>query len=911
MRHLTLAEIRARALAFSQRWQGVTSESAEKQTFWNEFFEVFGISRRRVASFEVPVQLKDERRGKIDVFWRGTLLVEHKSAGADLSAAFAQAADYFEGIAEEEIPRHVVVSDFARFRVYDLDDAARPVTFPLAKLHEHISLFGFISGYTERRFQDAPPVNAEAAELMADLHDELRRNGYSGHPLAALLVRLMFCLFADHTALFPRGLFREIVENKTRVDGSDVGRLLQDLFTVLDTPADSRQQHLDAALAELPYVNGRLFAERFDPPAFDAAARRRLLKCCAFDWSGVSPAIFGSMFQMVMDEDSGRRRSLGAHYTSEKNILKALDPLLLDGLREELRRARSERALAALFNKIANIAVLDPACGCGNFLIIAYRELRLLEMEILRRLQKSPRNGGSRFLSVDFAKGLNVDAMYGIEIEEFPVRVAETALYLVDHQMNLRASEEFGKNFIRLPLTKSPTIVHGNALRTDWKQVVPPSRLTCIVGNPPFVGKGVRTQEQADDMRLVWGDAPSSGELDYVSAWYAKALDYIEGTTIPVAFVSTNSLTQGEQVSAFWPALLRRGASIHFAHRTFRWDNEAPGKAHVYCVIIGWGVASPKRRRLFDYDSPTGEPQCRVVTHINPYLVEYDDVFVQPRRTPLCDVPPIVFGSMPNDGGRLLLDAEERADLIRREPRAARFLRRIVGSHEFLNGVERWCLWLVDASPEDLRGLPGVMERIEAVRRHRAASRREATRRLADTPALFGEIRQPRGRYLLIPSVSSERRRYVPLGFMPARTVASNLALLVPGANLYHFGVLQSAMHMAWMRAVCGRLESRYRYANEVVYNTFPWPDKPSSRAVAAVGRAASTVLAARKRFPRDTPADLYDPDVMPRPLLKAHQALDRCVDRCYRTKRFRDEAARVQHLFAVYDTLRRRDTTN
>jgi N-6 DNA Methylase len=521
--YLPLTEIRARAVAFSKGWKGETSESAEKQTFWNEFFNVFGIHRRRVATFEEPVQLLGDRRGRIDLFWPGVLLVEHKSAGADLTAAARQAANYFDGIGEEDIPKYVMVSDFAKFRLYNLEREVEPIEFPLEKLHLHVSDFAFLTGHTFRPYEDAPKVNVKAAENMADLHDALRRNRYAGEPLAVFLVRLMFCLFADCTGLFPRSQFRDVIERKTRSDGSDVGGRIALIFRILNQREDERQQNLDADIAALPYVNGHLFEARYDPPEFDADARKKLLKCCSYDWSEVSPAIFGAMFQMVMDEDDGRRRAIGAHYTSEKNILKALGPLLLDGLKSDIEKATTAPALRAFLQRVADIAVLDPACGCGNFLVIAHRELRRLELAAYRKLAKLDKKP----LSIVLVRRIEVDAMYGIEIDPFACRVAETALYLVDHQMNLEASEEFGENYIRLPLDKAPHITAGNALRMDWSTVVPAERLSCIVGNPPFVGKAFRTAQQSADMDVAFGQWHKHGELDYVAAWYAKALAYI------------------------------------------------------------------------------------------------------------------------------------------------------------------------------------------------------------------------------------------------------------------------------------------------------------------------------------------------------------------------------------------------
>jgi hypothetical protein len=943
--YLTLNEVRARALAFSKEWKGEKSESAEKQSFWNEFFNIFGIHRRRVASFEVNVDMLKGARGKIDLFWPGLLLVEHKSAGKDLATAFKQATDYFDGLDDEDLPKYVIVSDFARFKLYNLDDKSE-VEFPLSKLHQNISAFGFLTGHTFKTYEEAPEVNVKAAQHMADLHDALKKNGYTDHPLAVLMVRLMFCMFADHTGLFPKNLFRQIIERKTDKSGVDVGPMIQQVFSVLDTLETKRQKNLDEDLASFRYVNGLLFKDRFDPPAFDAAARKTLLKCLAFDWSSVSPAIFGSMFQMVMEEEKGKRRKIGAHYTSEKNILKCLRPVLIDPLRAEFEKATTEAALEKLLARIADMAVLDPACGCGNFLVIAYRELRQIEIDIYRKLQQMKKRTGERLLSVAFMQGLNVDQMYGIEVEEFPCRVAETALYLIDHVMNMKASEEFGEDFIRLPLKEAPHITHGNALRTNWATVAPLDKLAVIIGNPPFLGKKMRgkkddprSMEQAEDMGIVFGDWDGHAELDYVSAWYKKAADFIKGTSVPVSFVSTNSITQGEQVCILWPRLLNEGVRIRFAHRTFQWSNDAPGEASVYCVVIGWAFSEPSTRLLFDYETPKCEPQVREVKRINPYLVDYDDVFIYPRRKPLCDVPPIVFGSMANHAApkrkdlegkvseaeivrltsdQLLLTTEEKDALIKAEPGAKKWVRPFIGSDEFINGVERWCLWMVGITPGELRAMPEVMKRIQTVKENRLASDREATRKLAAAPWLFGEVRQPDKPYIVVPRHSSENRQFIPMGMVGPDIIAGDACTFIETKDRYIFGVLQSTMHMAWVRQVCGRIKSDFRYSNEIVYNNFPWPDANAvtDKQKEAVRAAAQALLDTRaalqtpaKGQKPQTLADLYDADVMPAALIKAHKYIDKAVDACYAASGkpsggFDTDLSRVKYLFERYASL-------
>lgn len=899
---LSQKEIRDRAYLFASEWDAVTRERAEAQTFWNEFFNIFGFNRRRIASFEEPVKKLGDRRGSMDLFWKGTLLVEHKSKGQDLDKAYQQALDYFPGLKDQDLPKYVLVSDFARFRLYDLEESSQH-EFTLAQLPERTHLFGFISGYTKRTYQDQDPVNIAVAEKMGELHDALLDSGYSGHELEQFLVRLIYCLFADDTGIFPKDHFRYFIEDRTREDGADTGPNIANIFQILNTPEDKRSRTLDDDQKQFPYVNGSLFAEPLPIPSFDSQMRRILLECCGFDWSKVSPAIFGSMFQSVMDKV--KRRNLGAHYTSEKNILKLVRGLFLDDLYAEFEKVKNNASrLKAFHERIARLRFFDPACGCGNFLIITYREVRRLEIEVLKQLQHLSRSSqGGLFVS-----SIDVDSVYGIELEEFPARIAEVALWLVDHQMNRQLSAEFGTTFWRLPLRKTANIKHGNALRMDWESFVPKPEASeetlFILGNPPFVGKANQSAEQKADMQLVCGKLDGSGVLDFVCAWYVKAAEFIQETRIKAAFVSTNSITQGEQVGALWSHLLDQHIKIHFAHRTFKWSNEARGNAQVYCVIVGFAafdLTERNAKRLFDYEAVTAEPMEIRANNINPYLIDADDIVIPSRKKTICDVPPISFGSMPNDGGHLLLSSEDKAELLRKEPKAGKYIRQLLGSQEFINGEDRWCLWLKDASPAELRALPEVMKRVEKVRKYRLDSTREATRKLAAVPYLFGEIRQPESEYIIIPKVSSERRRYIPIGFLEKEVIATDLGLTIANATLYHFGVLTSAMHMAWMRQVCGRLKSDYRYSNNLVYNNFPWPEAPTDKQRAKVEQCAQAVLDARAAFPDSTLADLYDPNSMPKQLLTAHQALDTAVDACYRSASFKTELERLEFLFALY----------
>lgn len=899
---LSWNEIRDRAIAYSKEWEGEESERAEAQSFWNDFFAVFGVHRRRVAVFEKQVELSRAKRklkgGRIDAFWKGVLLIEHKSAGADLDRAFGQAADYFDGIPERDLPNYILVSDFQRFRLYDLEADAH-WEFQLADLHKHIKRFGFIAGYAPQEIKPQDPVNIRAAEEMGRLHDLLKASGYTGHDLEVLLVRLVFCLFADDTGIFPKQSFRDWLEARTAEDGSDLGPQLALLFQVLNTSAEKRQKNLDEQIAEFAYVNGRLFEEPLRVASFDSKMRATLLDCCTLNWGAVSPAIFGALFQSIMDEKA--RRNLGAHYTSEENILKLIKPLFLDGLWAEFHRIKGNKnRLFEFHKKLHNLTFLDPACGCGNFLVITYRELRLLELEILRAARKDEKS--AMLLSLHSFLTINVDQFYGIEIEEFPSQIAQVALWLIDHQMNQLVSQEFGVYFARIPLTTSPHIVHGNALQIDWNNVIPAIALSYVISNPPFSGAMVMGESQRDDMALVFADLKGFGVLDYVSCWYWKAAKYIDDTDVKVGFVSTSSITQGEQIGLLWaPMVHRYRINIHFAHRTFRWSNEAKGVAAVHCVIIGFAQTVPSSRVIYQYDTVDGEPHPVAATNINAYLVNAPDVFLVNRSTPICAVPPMRFGSMPRDGGHFLMTEDEKDELLRVEPHARKFVRPYIGSDEFINGYLRYCLWLLDAQPDELRRLPKVMERIDKVREFRLASKAAATRKFAATPTLFCQVAQPDSDYLLVPGVSSERRRYIPIGFMHSNVIANNLVFTVPNATLYHFGVVSSEMHMAWVQYTCGRLESRYRYSKDIVYNNFPWPDAPSEKQIKAVEQKAKDVLNIRAEYARASLADLYDPLTMPQKLAMAHKALDRAVDSAYGRKTFASDAERVAFLFQIY----------
>ena len=894
---LSWNEIRNRAFSFAREWQEETREHAEAKSFWDDFFHVFGISRRRVATFEEHVKKGDGRDGFIDLLWKGTLLIEHKSRGRNLERAHKQAKEYFSGLKDYELPRYILVSDFERFRLYDLDQGGKIIAeFHLAELPDNIKLFAFMAGYTATEIRPEDPVNIKAAEKMGRLHDALKDIGYTGRELEVYLVRLLFCLFAEDTGIFERNLFRDFIQLHTNEDGSDLAAQLNHLFQVLNTPPDKRLANLAEQLAAFEYVNGKLFADFLPVASFDAAMRSMLLDACDLDWSAISPAIFGSLFQSVMD--AKERRNLGAHYTSETNILKLIKPLFLDDLKKEFTRIKKSKSrLVSFHKKLASLTFLDPACGCGNFLVITYRELRLLELEVLKCLYP----GGQGVLDVGMLIRVNVDQFYGIELEEFPAQIAQVALWLVDHQMNLLVSETFGMYFARLPLTTSATIIHGNALEIPWQSIVSKERLSYILGNPPFIGSKYQSAAQRAEIAAVSGGIKGSGILDYVTGWYFLASRYIEGTSIEVAFVSTNSITQGEQVGVLWKEMFARGVTINFAHRTFQWNSEARGKAAVHCVIIGFARHGRKQKKLFVYEDIRSEPHEQNAANINAYLVDGPNVILENRRTPLCDVPKIGIGNKPIDGGHYLFTPEEKKKFLEIEPKAAPYFRRWIGAREFLNGIERWCLWLGDCPPSVLKRMPACMKRVKQVQVYRLNSTSKPTRKLAATPTRFHVENMPQGNYLIIPGVSSERRKYIPIGFKSPDVLASNLLNISGEATLYHFGILSSTMHMAWMRYTAGRLKSDYRYSIGLVYNNFPWPETVTDKKKKQVELAAQAVLDARKQFPDSTLADLYDPLTMPVQLTRAHEQLDKTVDTSYRPQPFPNELGRVQFLFSLY----------
>ena len=907
---LSWNEVRVHAATFADKWKDAAYEKGETQSFYNDFFQIFGVERRSVARYEEHVAKLDNRSGYIDLFWPGVLIVEQKSAGRNLARAYDQAGEYFDALPEHQRPRYILVSDFQTFELHDLAER-ETAAFTLSKLHAHVQKFGFILGVQRRTFRDQDPASIKAAELVGRLHDALGAAGYRRHDLERFLVRIVFCLFADDTGIFePRDIFFDFIETRTRDDGSDLGPFLTQLFEVLNTPENDRASALDEDLARFPYVNGDLFRDPLRIPSFTAVMRGSLLDACRFDWSNISPAIFGALFQSVMDPEE--RRAQGAHYTTEKNILKVIEPLFLDDLRAEFARLqvrKDSRRLADLRRfqeKLGRLRFFDPACGCGNFLIIAYRELRLLETEVIRAIHGS---GGQDVLDVSFLSQVDVDQFHGIELGEFPARIAETALWMMDHIMNNRLSLEFGRTYARIPLQKAPRIVQGDALDIDWPDVLPADQCDYVLGNPPFIGAKYQTTEQRSQVRRIVGLGGSGGTLDYVSAWLIKAGAYVTGGT-RIGFVATNSTTQGEQVGQLWPLLFDRyGLEIAFAHRPFAWGSDARGKAHVHVVILGLDRRANARdaKRLFSYPDLNGDPEETRHTALSPYLFDAGTLSdphltVHEQSGPANGMGKLIIGSKPIDGGHYIFSAGERDALLEAEPDAAPFLRPFVGAREYLQGGERWILALHDVAPDVLARLSRVRERVVAVRTYRQGSKSKPTVELAKTPTLYHVNVVPTAPFLVIPKVSSERREYVPIGWLEPPTIPSDLVFVFQNAALADFALLTSAMHMAWLRHVSGRLESRYRYSIGLVYNTFPMPPGDLDRS--KLKPLAQAVLDARAIHPTATLAELYDPDLMPPSLRRAHQVLDRTVDRLYRPGGFTSERERIEHLFMLYEKM-------
>ena len=867
---------------FADRYANATSEKQLAQSFWRDFFtEVCGVDDLLTAGIEFEHPVKSASTGKvrfIDVLWPGVVLIEHKSAGEDLDKAEIQARDYLVSLHDAKRPPVFILSDFTRIRIVNVFADSR-VDFALTDLPSHLAAIeAVLEGAADRATEAQVAADAKAANLMAALFVAFEKAGYEGHEVSVFLVRVLFLLFGDDTRMWRQHLFQEFVKNSPG-DGTGLGGMLAELFQALNTPPDRRSPTLSPSLSDFPYVNGGLFAEPLPVFSFTPPMREALLAASNYDWASISPALFGSMFQTVKSREA--RRELGEHYTSEANILKVIGPLFLNDLYERLAAAwESPAALTNLRNDLGKLTFLDPACGAGNFLLVAYKRLRDLELKIISRVAEL--SGKPVALTLDGSVGLRVHLgqFYGIEVEEWSSQIATVAMFLADHQANLAAEEITGLAHNRFPLSESAHIHHGNALTTDWRALLHIDDATVIMGNPPFSGYTWLTQEQKADSALVWAGVPASGRLDYVANWFLRAAQAVEGTKARVAFVATNSVSQGEQPPIIWGQLTPLGAAIDFAHRSFHWSNGAPGQAGVTVVIIGFSARSRSGLvPLWSYPDLRGEPILTRVPNINAYLLPGPSVLVRSRKRPLQPSTPVMDnGSKPVDDGNLSnISPEEAAQIRASDPIAAAYLRPILGARELIHGEERWCLWLLGAPLDHIRDSPVLRERVEAVRSFRLASAKKQTVQDADRPTEFQQIRQPLTDYLAVPRITSEHRDYVPIARMSADVILNDKVSYVADADLATFAVLSSRPFNVWNKAVSGRTRNDTLISNTITYNNFPFPDLTSDDRD-AIETAADHILTARAAFPHNSLADLYDPVLMPEALRRAHRTNDRVV---------------------------------
>ena len=916
------------ARKFAAYWKDKGYEKGQSQTFWLTLLsDVLGVED--VGSFiTFEEQVKLDHTSFIDGIIPSThVLIEQKSIDKNLKAAikqsdgsllspFQQAKRYAAELPYSQRPRWIVICNFAEFHVYDMErPGGDPEVILLADLEKEYYRLQFLVDTGSEHIKKEMEISLQAGELVGALYDALLKqykdpsSQSTLQSLNKLCVRLVFCLYAEDAGIFGgKSMFHDYLRD---VPVSGIRRALVELFKILDQKPESRDKYLaddNPALAVFPYVNGGLFSdEDIEIPPFTEELKTLLLENASedFNWSDISPTIFGAVFESTLNPET--RRSGGMHYTSIENIHKLIDPLFLDGLKAEFAEIkeitvdRTRKAkLESFQTKLAGLKFLDPACGSGNFLTETYISLRRLENETLSLLHR-----GQIMLDVGDPIQVSIGQFYGIEINDFAVTVAKTALWIAESQMMKETEDVVHMSLDFLPLKSYANITEGNALQVDWASVVPKHELNYIMGNPPFVGYSLQSKAQKDDILSVYVDEKgkpykTAGKIDYVSGWYFKAAQLMQGTAVRTAFVSTNSITQGEQVAGVWKPLYERfGIHIDFAHRTFRWDSEASIKAHVHCVIVGFSnEPNPAPKRIYTTE------RYQEVENINPYLLDAPNVFIDSRTNSICNVPQMVYGNKPTDGGFLFLSPEERDELLKREPGTEKFIRQIYGATEYINNKARYCLWLVGASPSELRKSPFIMERVEQVRQFRLNSTKAATQRSADTPTLFQEIRHPDSEYIIIPRHSSETRRYIPFGFVQPQIVVNDAVQIIPDAKIYHFGIMMSNVHMAWTRAVCGRIKSDYRYSKDVVYNNFPWPT-PTDTQKTKIEQTAQAILDARARYPESSLADLYDELTMPPELRKAHQDNDRAVMQAYGfSVRDMTESICVAELMRMYQSL-------
>lgn len=882
------------------------SSGLNRDEFIFSFLDAYGFPKSTITRLRNGGDSRNVGQGS-DIGLKKKLYFRVVPTGGDV-AAEAESLKDSDIVARNDI-RFVIATDFETLVAFDLNAGERLDEIHLDELSKNYAFFLPLAGYEKAVMYSEHPADLKASEKMGQLFDLIReRNDLSKpediHALNVFLTRLLFCFYAEDTGIFTERQMTSTLQACTKEDGSDVDQFFSDLFTVLNLPDQSpERQRMPEHFRQFRYVNGGLFRADEPIPEFGRKARRILLDCGSLDWSQINPDIFGSMFQAVIDEE--QRGNLGQHYTSVLNIMKVIQPLFLDTLYAELEKSRqSEKRLKALLLRLQNLRIFDPACGSGNFLIIAYKELRKLEMEIVNALNALGKQGEMYY------SGIKLTQFYGIEIDDFAHEVATLSLWLAEHQMNMMFKEKFGYAEAALPLRDGGNIICDNSLHRNWEEVCPPKdkqgteHEVYICGNPPFLGSGGRSNEQNEDMAAVFSGFKSHGMLDFVANWFWKGAQYIANQKAQLALVSTNSICQGDQVAMLWPEIFKLGLKIRFAYPTFSWRNHAKQNAAVHVVIIGIANGDcVKERALFKALNNDSTHKIDV-KNISPYLLEGGDVFVESRSASICHVSEMTKGSQPTDGGSLLLTTEEKDRIVSAEPKAEKWIKHLLGAQEFLQSKERWCLWLTEATADDIEAMPLVKERVNNVRTMRSKSKKAATRKIAASPHLFGEIRQPKdGHYILVPRVSSERRPYVPIGFLDAGVISSDANMMIPNATLYEFGILTSEMHNDWMRTVAGRLKSDYRYSATLVYNTFPWPDASEAKRK-SIESLAEEVLLIREDYPDKSLADLYDPDKMPAPLLAAHKALDQAVEALYRDRPFRDASERLEHLFNHYEKL-------
>lgn len=893
----------------AKKYAKITSEKSFAQTFWRDVFQqLCGVDDLLATGIEFEYPVRSHESGTIkfiDVLWPGVVLVEHKSAGQSLDRAEQQARDYLISLEAAKRPPVIILSDFAKFRIVEVL-AGKSMEFALSDLPQNIGRFESIigdAGIGASRVE--LEADTKAANLMSELFVQFEKAGYTGHEVSVFLVRILFLLFGDDTAMWRRtdkGLFSDVVNNSPE-DGTGLGAILQELFVTLNTPRDARPATLAESMSGFPYINGGIFAEQLPNFNFNKSMRTALVAATQYDWSTISPAIFGSLFQSVRDSET--RREMGEHYTSETNILRCINDLFLNDFYKRMHDSwDSPQALKGLRMELGQYNYLDPACGSGNFLVVAYKRMRDIELRIIARLQDL--DNKKTQLQLDGSLGLQVHLgqFHGIEIDEWSASIARVAMFLADHQANLALEQITGSAPNRFPLTESAVIVNANALRTDWSTICPMSEKTFIMGNPPFFGTFLMTEDQKADTDEVWQGADVGGRLDFVANWFVLAARHIAHTGTRAALVSTNSITQGVQPATLWRELNKYDVEIDFAHQTFKWQNEASGMAAVHVVIIGFSKRDYKKglRSLWVYDDIKGKPTLRRVPCINAYLLDAPEILIETRSKPLrLSTPQMGYGSKPTDGGFMTdISPEVAAEIRSGDPIAAKYLRRIIGARELIQGIERWCLWLAEVDPSDARASKVITTRLEQVKAMRLASKKEATRELAKTPQLFEFNNQPKSEYIAVPRVSSENRTYVPMAYFGPEVVTNDSVSLIADAPLWLFGFLQSRPFNIWNKAISGRMKSDTRISNTITYNNFAFPDLDHA-VHEKLGESAQAVLDARLLFPNSSLADLYESTSMPSELSKAHSKLDVDVLAAYSLKSNASDVEVLERLFNMF----------